>query len=156
MSEAEHRSALLDARIQLEVQYRDLESSGALYRLELDVVETRRTLVAPAGGEEALAAKLEAAGLGEADVDEIALRICAANAYADQRLRPRISVSLQEIEAAYRRLAVELESQGEDAPSLTSVREQLHRLIAERKLNDEIERWVAHALEEREVTRFTR
>lgn len=151
-----YRSALLDARIQLEVQFRDLEASGVLYRLELDVDSVRRNLVAAAGGAEALAPKLAAAGLGEADVDELALRICAANAYAEQRLRPRVSVSLQEIESAYSRLVVELEGRGETVPPLTSVQDRLHRLISERKLNDEIERWVQRALEETEVTRFVR
>ncbi len=155
-TDAEYRSALLEARIQLEVQFRDLEASGVLYRLDLDVVEVRRNLLSAAGDAASLAVELEANGLGEADIDELALRVCAANAYAEQRLRPRISVSLQEIETAYRRLAVELESQGESAPSLTSVHDQLHQLIAERKLNDEIERWVERALDEREVTRFVR
>jgi hypothetical protein len=155
-SEVEHRSDLLDARIRLEVQFRDLEASGVLYRLELDVAAVGRTLVESVGGIDSLLPRLTTSGLGEADIDELALRISAANAFADQRLRPRINVSLREIETAYRRLAVELESQGEDAPPLTAVHEQLHRLVAERKLNDEIERWVARALAEREVTRFTR
>jgi len=155
-SDADYRSALLEARIQLEVQFRDLEASGVLYRLDLDVVGVRRDLLSAAGEAEAVAHELEVAGLGEADIDELALRVCAANAFAEQRLRPRISVSLQEIETAYRRLAIELESQGEDAPPLTSVDDQLHRFISERKLNDEIERWVTRALDEREVTRFVR
>jgi DNA-binding transcriptional regulator GbsR (MarR family) len=108
------------------------------------------------GGIDAIRVQLNAVGLDDADIDELALRVCAVNAYAEQRLRPRISVSMQEIETAYRRLAVELESQGETAPLLTSVQEQLHRLITERKLNDEIERWTARIAEEREVTRFVR
>lgn len=156
LSDEDYRSALLDARIQLEVQFRDLEASGVLYRLDLDVAETRRSLVEKAGGAEALGRTLAPTGLNDADIDELALRICAANAYAEQRLRPRVSVGLQEIETAYRRLAVELESQGEDAPTLTAVQDQLRRLIAERKLNDEIERWVTRALQEREITRFIR
>lgn len=155
-TDVDYRSALLEARIQLEVQFRDLEASGVLYRLDLDVVEVRRSLLSAAGDAASLSGELEVNGLGEADIDELALRVCAANAYAEQRLRPRISVSLQEIETAYRRLAVELESQGESAPPLTSVHDQLHQLIAERKLNDEIERWVERALDEREVTRFVR
>ncbi len=155
-TDVEYRSALLEARIHLEVQFRDLEASGILYRLELDVAGARRTLLSAFGENDSLSYKLEAAGLGDADIDELALRVCAANAYAEQRLRPRISVTLQEIETAYRNLAVELESQGEIAPRLTSVHDQLHTLIAERKLNDEIERWVRRALEEHDVTRFVR
>jgi hypothetical protein len=155
-TEADYRSALLEARIQLEVQFRDLEVSGVLYRLDLDVAEVRRSLLSAAGGIDSLSPELAAVGLDESDIDELALRVCAANAYAEQRLRPRISVSLQEIETAYRKLAVDLESQGETAPPLNAVQDRLHRLIAERKLNDEIERWVNRALEEREVTRFVR
>lgn len=155
-TDAAYRSALLEARIQLELQFRDLETSGVLYRLDLDVSEVRRSLLSAAGGIESLTPKLEAFGLDEADIDELALRVCAANAYAEQRLRPRINVNLQEIETAYRVLAVELESQGEEAPPLTSVQDRLYRLIAERKLNDEIERWVTRALDEQQVIRFVR
>lgn len=155
-TDAEYRSALLEARVQLEVQFRDLEESGILYRLDLNVAEVRRSFLSKAGGLESLTPELEAVGLDESDIDELALRVCAANAYAEQRLRPRVSVNMQEIETAYRKLAVDLESQGEAAPPLTSVQDRLHRLIAERKLNDEIERWVDRALEEREVTRFVR
>ena len=154
--DAAYRSALLDARIRLEVQFRDLETSGVLYRLDLDVTGVRRNILDRVGGLETIGADLTAAGLAEVDIDELALRICAVGAFAEQRLRPRVSVSMQEIETAYRKLAVELESQGESAPPLASVREQLHRLVAERKLNDEIERWLERAEEEREVTRFVR
>jgi hypothetical protein len=155
-TDADYRSALLEARIQLEVQFRDLEASGVLYRLELDVPGVRRSVLAAAGDIDPLMEALAADGLGDADIDELALRVCASNAYTDQRLRPRVSVTLQEIETAYRSLAVELESQGESAPPLTSVQDQLHQLIAERKLNEEIERWVTRAFDEREVTRFVR
>lgn len=154
LSDREYRSALLDARIRLEVQFRDLEVSGVLYRLEIDVEAVRRELLEAAGGLEALRPTLETSGIGDADIDELALRVSAVNAYAEQRLRPRISVSMQEIEAAYGELVLELESRGEPEPALSTVQEQLHRLIAERKLNDEIERWLDRALVEREVTRF--
>jgi len=151
-----HLSVLLDARIRLEVQFRDLETSGVLYRLDLDVAGVRRSLLDAVGGFQAIRKDLLAAGLDTSDLDELALRICAVNAYAEQRLRPRISVSLKEIEAAYRDFATEIESAGEQAPPMITVHEQLHRLVAERKLNDEIERWVARASEEREITRFVR
>jgi hypothetical protein len=151
---SEHRSALLDARIQLEVQFRDLEASGVLYRLDLDVPAVRRSLVDAAGGEPAVAEAMAAGGLDGADIDELALRVSAANAFADQRLRPRVSVSLQEIEAAYASLASELEVVGESPPPLTAVHDRLHQLITERKLNDEIERWVERARAEHEITRF--
>jgi hypothetical protein len=154
--DTDHRSVLLDARIRLEVQFRDLEASEVLYRLDLDVAEVRRSMIDAVGGIEAIRPDLLAAGLDDSDLDELALRICAVNAYAEQRLRPRVSVSLQEIEVAYRDFSAEVESAGEQPPAMTTVYEQLHSLVAERKLNDEIERWVARAVDEREVTRFVR
>jgi hypothetical protein len=155
-SDSDYRSALLDARILLEAQFRDLESSGMLYRLDLDVVSVRSSLLQAVGGLDAIRPALTASGLSDADIDELALRVCAVNSFAEQRLRPRVNVSMQEIESAYRRLAADLEARGEEAPPLTAVHEQLHRLVLERKLNEEIERWVERALEEREVTRFVR
>jgi hypothetical protein len=149
-----YRSRLMDARIQLEVQFRDLEASGVLYRLDLDVAGVRQSLIDRAGGDQTVRPELEAAGLNDADLDELALRLSATDAYAEQRLRPRVGVSLDEIETSYRSLVVDLESQGDEAPPLTAVHDQLYRLIAERKLNDEIEEWVSRALEQRVVTRF--
>jgi len=150
------RSALLDLRILLEVQFRDLEASGVLYRLDLDVTKTRRRLLAAAGGAAIVEAKLGRLGLGDADLDELALRLGAVNAYAEQRLRPRVTVGIQEIETAYRELVAELVARGEPVPELTAVNDRLHRVLVERKLNDEIQRWTARAFEEREVTRFVR
>lgn len=150
------RSTLLDSRIRLEVQFRDLEASGVLYRLELDVPGVKRSLLDAVGGPAAVADDLAAAGLDDADVTELALRICAVNAFAEQRLRPRVSVSLAEIEAAYQSLTAEVRGAGQEPPSLTAIQEQLHQLVAERKLNDEIERWVERAMAEHEVMRFTR
>jgi hypothetical protein len=150
------RSALLDLRILLEVQFRDLEASGVLYRLDLDVTKTRRRLLAAAGGAAIVEAKLGRLGLGDADLDELALRLGAVNAYAEQRLRPRVTVGIQEIETAYRELVAELVARGEPVPELTAVHDRLHRVLVERKLNDEIQRWTARAFEEREVTRFVR
>ena len=53
-TDAEYRSALLEARIHLEVQFRDLEASGILYRLELDVAGVRRTLLSAFGENDSL------------------------------------------------------------------------------------------------------
>jgi hypothetical protein len=154
-SEAAYRSRLLGARIRLELQYRDLEESGALYRLAVDPDSVRADMVKRAGGEQTLAAGLTAAGLTSADVDQLALRVAAAAAYTEQRLRPRVSISLDEIEQAYQDEVVQtLKAEGKPAPPLPEVRELLHRLLLERKLNAEIERWLEAAGERHEVTRY--
>jgi hypothetical protein len=152
---SDHRSRLLDARIRLELQFRDLEESGTLYRLDLDLPDSRSTLLERAGGDQGLTQRLAGHGLTTADLDELSLRIAAANAYIEQRLRPRVSVSLEELQAAYQKLVVEeAEAAGQTTTPLSAVRDQLHQLVVERKLNSEIERWLSSAAERHQITRF--
>ncbi len=150
-----YRRRLLQARIRLEVQFRDLEESGLLFRLEIDAETVRRALVARAGGREELAAHLYRQGLIEADLDELALRVAAVDAYVEQRLRPRVTVTIGEVETAYQELLVnQVAASDEPVPPLASVRDRLYRLLVERKLNEEIDRWLARAEARQEVTRF--
>ncbi len=152
-----YRSRVLDARIRLEIEFRDLEDGGLLYRLELDTTRVREALTVGAGGEEKVERGLLANGLVWPDVDELVLRIAAVNAFVDQRLLPRVSVSTEEMEAAYQDLLVkEIAASDEPVPPLATVREHLRQILVARKLNDEIERWVVRAGERQEVMRFSR
>ena len=153
----DYRSRLLGARIRLEVEFRDLEDAGLLYRLELQTGTFRDALIARAGGEEALDASLRHDGLVWPDVDELVLRVAAVDAFVEQRLRPRISITMEEIEAAYQELLVnEIAVSDEPIPPLSAVRDHLHTLLVERKLNEEIESWLKRAEEDQEVMRFSR
>ena len=153
----DYRSRLLDARIRLEVEFRDLEESGLLFRLNLDTQTARNTLVVRGGGAEALESEFSQAGLSSPDLDELALRIAAVDAFVEQRLRPRVSVSMEEIEGEYQDLLVaEIATSDEPPPPITIVQDQLRALLVERKLNEEIEKWVDRAAERQEVTRFSR
>jgi hypothetical protein len=150
-------SRLLDARIRLEIEFRDIEDGGLLFRLELDPQSARQTLVERGGGEAQLLGEFEARGLQTADLDELVLRVAAVDAFVQQRLRPRVAVNLDEIEAAYQQLLVdEIAASDEPVPPLAAVRDQLYLLLVERKLNEEIERWLARATERQQVLRFSR
>jgi cation transport regulator ChaC len=154
-SKAELRSRLLDLRIRLELQLRDLESTGVLYRIKIDQETSLARLLEQAGGEHQLRAHLPEHGLVWSDVEALALRMAVATAYVEQRLRPQVAVSLDELQQAYQRLVdEELAPQGVTAPPLATVRDQLHQLLVERKLNAEIERWIEQAGERLGVTRF--
>lgn len=152
-----YRSRLLDARIRLEMEFRDIEDGGLLFRLQLDLDKARGQLIERGGGETQLNAAFEEKGLQTADLDELVLRVAAVDAYVQQRLRPRISVNMDEIETAYQQLLVdEIATSEEEVPPLALVRDQLRRLLVERKLNEEIERWVERAGERQEIRRFSR
>ena len=52
-------------------------------------------------------------------LEELSLRVVAAASYVEQRLRPRIAVSLAEVEAYYRSdLASRMAAAGEELPEL--------------------------------------
>jgi hypothetical protein len=150
-----YRKRLLESRIRLEIQFRDLEESGVLFRLSIEASRARAALVARAGGEEVLDAELRQHGLIEPDIDELALRVAAVDAYVEQRLRPRVTVTIEEIETAYQELLVnEIAASDDEVPPLVTVRDRLHELLIERKLNEEIERWLERAAARQEVTRY--
>ncbi len=150
------RTRVLAARVRLEIQYRDLEASGVLYRLRPDVEPVLDALLARSGGEAEVARRLDRLGMTMADVEDLALRLAAVDAYVTQRLRPRITVGLDRVESTYRELVVaEYERQGATPPPLEEVRDQIYRLLVERELNDEIERWTDQAESRLEVTVFT-
>lgn len=151
------RSRLLDARIRLEIQFRDLEEAGLLFRLDLEPESVRQVLVARGGGADSLETQLLANGLIWPDLEELALRVAAVDAYVEQRLRPRVSVTMEEIEVAYQQLLVdEIATTDETLPPLQTVQEHLRNLLVERKVNDEIQSWLERATERQEVTRFSR
>ncbi len=152
-----YRSRLLDARIRLEIEFRDIEDGGLLFRLELDPQRARQMLIERGGGTGLLEREFDAKGLVTADLDELVLRVAAVDAFIQQRLRPRISVNMDEIEAAYQQLLVdEIATSDETVPPLAAVRDRLFQILVERKLNDEIERWLARAMERQEILRFSR
>jgi len=151
------QARLLESRIRLELQFRDLEASGTLYRLALDVGSERAALVDRAGGWETLEPELAARGLTSADLDELSLRLAAVHAFVEQRLRPRVRVTSADVKAAYQEMIVTASAKaGEEPPPLVSVQDRLHRLLVERNLNDEIDQWLESAAEQTEVTRFHR
>ena len=154
-ADAPFRRRLLDARIQLEIEFRDLEETGLLYRLELETERVRQSLIDRVGGEEPLRASLVEHGLVWPDIDEVVLRMAAVEAYVQQRLRPRVSVTAEEIEGAYQELLVnEIAAANEPIPPLSVVRDRLYEILIGRKLNEEIERWLERAASRQEVTRF--
>jgi hypothetical protein len=64
---------------------------------------------------------------------------------------------MEEIEGAYQQLLVdEIAATDEALPPLAAVRDRLTTLLVERKLNQEIERWLELAVTRQEVTRFSR
>ncbi len=151
----EHDSNLLDARIRLELQFHDLAGSGAVQRLDVNVAGRVEAMVNQAGDEGSLRQKLADKGLAWDDLEALALRIEATRAWVEERLRPRITVSMKDVEEAYERLVVApLRESSETPPSMTRVHERLLAVVEEEKLNVEIDRWVERCREQYQVLRY--
>ncbi len=145
----------LDVRIRLELQYLDLIASGALQRLEIDVDQQLESMTTYGGGEIQLRENLAAHGLEWEDVEALALRVAAVQTWVKRHLRPRVTVTIRDVEEAYRRVIVEpMRDVGTVPPSLAHVTEDLRLLVSEEKLNAEIERWLDQCRERHRVTRF--
>ena len=145
----------LDARIRLELHYLDLVASGTLQRLEIDVSRELQPMVLYGGGEAALMAALPELGLEWEDVEALALRVAAVHAWIERHLRPRVTVTVQDVQQAYQKVIVEpMRVAGETPPTLAHVNQDLRRLVSEEKLNDEIQRWSDQTRDRHRVTRF--
>ena len=89
------------------------------------------------------------AELERLDLDDTRLRLLVARQisiliYVEERLGPRIFVSVDDIRRHYDELLVpELARSGEVAPPIETVREAIRALLRERRLNEEIDRWTA-------------
>jgi len=145
----------LDARIRLELQYLDLVASGAMQHLEIDVGRQLQLMSAHAGDEAGFRKTLSEHGLEWEDVEALALRVAAVHSWVERHLRPRVTVTVRDVEQAYQRVIVEpMREVGTEPPSLAHVNEELRRLVSEEKLNAEVKRWTDQGRERHRVTRF--
>ncbi len=154
-SDTESEYDALGSRIRLELQYLDLIASGAIQRLEIDVDQQLESMTTYGGGEAQLKEALAAHGLEWEDVEALALRVAAVQTWVKRHLRPRVTVTIRDVEETYRQVIVEpMRDTGTTPPSLAHVTEDLRRLVSEEKLNAEIERWLDQCRERHRVTRF--
>ena len=147
-------AALLDARIRLELEYQDL-TVGGLARRRMDTASAMARLLEAGGGREAVLARIAPYGLGLADLEELALRVAAVEEAIHVRFEGAIHVSDEEIRSVYAsELAPAVRRRGKTPPPLETVRDDVRRLVAERKLNRRLEAWLAEARTRFPVVRY--
>ncbi len=143
------------ARVALELQYQDLVASGALYRLELDVGARRAELKAALGLPARELSPLQGTGLTEDDLEQLAIRLAARDAFVEQRLRPRVRVTLDDLRTAYRDEVVpSVEDANVPVPELETVAGQLREVLVARRLTEQVEQWMAEIRTRHEVVRY--
>lgn len=138
------RRRALDSLIEQRLRFHEIDRFG-FAQVPVEEVEAQYAAVEQRLGGPAA---LEAA-LGEVDLDPQGLRQLLSHqlmvlVYVEERLGPRVFVSLDDIQAYYdRELAAEMAGRGEPLPPLEEVREAIRALLKERRLDDEIVRWTS-------------
>ena len=146
--------ALLESRIRLELEYQDLTSGGLAHR-EVDATGALERLVAAGGGRDAVLARLRPYRLGMADLQELALRVATVEEAIHVRFEAGIRVTPGEMRSVYEQEIVpEVRKRGGTPPPYDTLREKLHRLVAERKLNHRLEEWLVEARTRFPVVRY--
>jgi len=154
-SDVDYRKAVVNALVDLELRWQDLNSSGIALRMPVDLDAAWRAPVQRAGGEEPLRQRLAQLGLSERDLRELVRRAAVVQAYVASRFAPFVRPAPSEIEAAWRQeLVPELEKAGRPVPPLADVRAEVEALLRERKLLAEIDRWTGELAKRAEIVRF--
>jgi hypothetical protein len=141
------RRRALDLAIELKLRLHEVDRFGfeetPLDALDRQMEETRSRFPT----EDAYRAELARLGLDETMLRQLLARQLSVLAYVEERLGPRVFVSVDDIARYYNEeLVPELRRTGAgpgDIPTLESVRESIRAVLRERRLNDEIDRWTA-------------
>ena len=140
--ESAYERRVLDRLIEERLRFHEIDRYG-FQELPLEEVsrsygELRRGF----GSRQAFDAELEELGLSEEQVKEVLARQLLVLVFVEERLGPRVFVSLDDIRQYYdETLAPAMRRQGRPVPELPEVREQIRTVLREQRLNEEIEVW---------------
>jgi hypothetical protein len=156
-SDDEYRRAVVEALVDLELRWQDLEAAAIAPRIPVDLDAARQKMVGRAGGETELRRRLERIGLSEGALRELLRRAAVVEAYVASRFGPFVRPSAQEIDKAWHdELVPKLKAAGQPVPDLSQVRADVETLLRERKLTAEVERWTADLAKRAEIIRYFR
>ncbi|MEO8274779.1 MAG: hypothetical protein ABI639_01080 [Thermoanaerobaculia bacterium] len=144
---AASRRRALDLLIEQRLRLHEIDRFGfegaPLESLDAQMEQARSRFAS----ESAFHAELERLGLDESALRQLLARQLSVLAYVEERLGPRVFVSVDDIAHYYNEdLVPELQQKGAsaaDLPTLESVRESIRAVLRERRLNEEIDRWTA-------------
>lgn len=151
-SAEELRHRVLDGLIDHRLRLREADRFGAPVVAPEAVERQVAALAERLGGLPALEARLAELGLDLAGLRYLVERQLVVLLYIDSHLAPRVFVPTDEVAAYYRdELAPEMEQRGAALPPLDEVREDIRRVLRERRLDREIAAWTAELRSEARV-----
>lgn len=154
-SDNAYRFAVVEALIDLELRWQDLEAVAITQRVPVDLDAAWRKVVERVGGDGELRLRLQRIGLSEGPLREIVRRAAVVEAYVASRFGPLVRPTAQEVDKAWEEEFVpKLKAAGQPVPDLAQVRANLEALLRERKLAAEVERWTSDLAKRAEIIRY--
>ncbi len=143
-SDAALHARALDRMIENRLRLHELEQFG-FEQAPVEEIDRRYLRIRERfPSEAAFRAELDRLGLDDSRLRLLVARQISILAYVEERLGPRVFVSVDDIRRHYdEELVPELLRRGETPPPIETVREAIRAVIRERRLNEEIDRWTA-------------
>ena len=153
----DYRRAVVEALVDLELRWQDLEAAAIAPRISVDLDAAWRKAISRVGDEGELHRRLAGIGLSDGALRELLRRAAVVEAYVASRFGPFVRPSAQEVDKAWNdELIPKLKAAGQPVPELSQVRGEVEALLRERKLTAEVERWTADLSKRAEIIRYFR
>jgi len=141
-SDTAYRRRILGLLVEQRLRFHEIDRFGLVQvpvdQVEKNLAEIRSRFPDPA----AYQRRLKELGLSENGLKQLVTRQLMVLTYVDERLGPRVFVSLDDIRAYYRDVMTpELAKKHQPIPPLEDVRETIREVLREQRLNQEIDRW---------------
>ena len=153
--ETAYRRRILALLVDQRLRFHEIDRFGFVQvpvdQVEKNLQEIRSRFPEPA----AYQRRLKELGLSENGLKQLVTRQLMVLTYVDERLGPRVFVSLDDINAYYRNVMTPaLAKQRQPAPPLDDVRESIRQVIREQRLNEEIDRWTEELRDKANIANY--
>ena len=141
-TDAQFRRRALDGLIEQRLQFHEIDRFGfeqvPVEEIEKQVAQIRSRFPDEASFQKAL----KEVGLDPKKLRQLVARQLLVLTYVDERLGPRVFVSLDDITRYYKSVLVpEVQRQGKQPPPIEDVRENIREVLKQQKLTSEMQKW---------------
>jgi peptidyl-prolyl cis-trans isomerase SurA len=151
-AEPQFRRRVLSSLIEERLRFHEIDRFG-FEQVPVDEIERNVAKVRARFPDDAAFQKaLKEVGLDLKKLRQLVARQLLVFTYVDERLGPRVFVSLDDINRYYRTvLAPQIQSQGKQPPPVEDVREDIREVLKQQRLTQEVQKWTEELRDEADV-----
>ncbi|HKI05267.1 MAG TPA: hypothetical protein VKK31_25020 [Thermoanaerobaculia bacterium] len=151
-ADAPFRRRVLNALIEERLRFHEIDRFG-FEQVPVDEIEKNVAKIrARFPDDPSFQKALKEVGLDLKKLRQLVARQLLVFTYVDERLGPRVFVSLDDINRYYRNvLTPEMQRQGKPVPPVEEMREDIREVLKQQKLTEEVEKWTQELRREADV-----